>query len=241
MCDGYSWVYYAAAAAAAAYGANAQAEATNDAADRQAKAMADALEQQDVWSRKAEEKAIDNAQEYDMTDRTQKFEDTRQAAGESLAQSLIKSREQSTAPDQAAGRLSETFTTDRADKLSKQFQESVDTARLMGKMRGTQDMLGNEAIQNADYASQMNTIGRNARGDLASLRPTLELAGKVDANKVATGALMKSLGTQYLAGGLGSAFGSTASAGADVGNGVGNANLMGNGNSVGSYANLKMM
>lgn len=225
MCDGYSWIYYAAAAAAAAYGANAQAEATNDAADRQAKAMADALEQQDVWSRKAEEKAIDNAQEYDITDRTQKFEDTRQAAGESLAQSLIKSREQSTAPDQAAGRLSETFTTDRADKLSKQFQESVDMARLMGKMRGTQDMLGNEAINNADYASQIGIIGRNARGDYNSRQPGIAQAGKVDSGKVTTGALMQSLGTSYLGSGLGGAFGSTTSTGADVGNGVGNANL----------------
>lgn len=241
MCDGYSWIYYAAAAAAAAYGANAQAEATNDAADKQAAAMNAALEQQDQWSRKAEEKAIDNAQEYEMTDRTQKFEDTRQAAGDSLAQSLIKSREQSSAPDQAAGRLSESFTTDRASKLSDQFQESVDMARLMGKMRGTRDMIGNEAITNADYASQMGIIGRNAQGDYSAAQPGIAQAGRVDGTKMATGALMQSLGTSYLASGLGSAFGGTTTAGADVGNGVGNANLLSNGNSVGNFAKLGMM
>lgn len=240
MCDGYSWLYYAAAAAAAAYGANSQAEATNEAADRQAAALNAAMEQQDQWSRKAEVKAIDNAEEYDMQDRTQRLEEAQQAAGDSLAQSLVKSREEIGSPEQAAGRLSEAFSTDRASKLSDQFQQSVNNARLMGKMRGVQDMLGNEAITNADYASNLNTIGRNAQGSFNAAQPGIAQAGKVDSTKMATGALIQSLGTAYLANGLGSAFGGGSSAGADVGNGAGNANLMSSGNSVG-YGSLRMM
>ena len=229
MCDGYSWIYYAAAAAAAAYGAKSQADATNEAADRQSAAMNAALEQQDQFNRKAEGKALENADQYDMTDRTQRLEDTRQQAGESLTQSLIKSREASGSPEQAAGKVSESFTTDRATKLADQFQESVNMAKLMGRMRGTSDMLGNEAIMNADYASQLNTIGRNANGSYSAAQPGIAQAGKVDAGKVTSGALLQSLGTSYLAGGLGNSFGGSGSTLSNTGNGVGNANLVNNG------------
>lgn len=228
MCTGYEWIPYAIAAAAAAGGSYMSAEAANDAADRQAAALNAAMEQQDQWSRKAEGKALENADQYDMTDRTQRFEDTRKEAGDSLAQSLIKSREESGSPSQASGKLSESFTSDRASKLAAQFQQSVDMARLMGKMRGTQDMLGNEAITNADYASQLNTIGRNAKGSFDAAQPGILQAGKVNSGQVAAGNLISSLGTAYLGSSLGSAFGGSSSAssglgaGADLGSGMGN-------------------
>lgn len=239
MC-GWEWIPYAVAAAAAAGGAYTQSEAANDAADRQSAALNAAMEQQDQFNRKAEGKALENADQYDMTDRTQRFEDTRQKAGDSLVESLIKSRGESATPDQASGRLSESFSADRATKLADQFQKSVDNARLMGNMRGTRDMLGNESIMNADYASQLNTIVRNAKGSYDSAQPGILAAGKVNSGQVALGSLLQSVGTSYLAGGLGKAFGGTATAGADVGNGAGNANMMANGSSVG-YGNLKMM
>lgn len=239
MCTGAELGWAAAAIAAAAGGSYMQAEAANDAADRQAAALNAAMEQQDQWARKAEGKALENADQYDMTDRTERFNDTRQQAGDSLVQSLVKSREESAAPSQASGRLSESFTADRATKLADQFQKSVDNARLMGNMRGTQDMLGNEAIMNADYASQLNGIGRNAKGSYDASQPGILNAGKVNSGQVALGSLLQSAGTAYLGSGLGSAFGGSNTAGTVAGGS--SANLMANGNSVGNYANLRMM
>lgn len=212
MC-GWEIAAYVAAAAAAAYGANQQAEAANEAADRQAAAMNAAMEQQDQWNRKAEGKALDNAQEYDTEKRTNRLEEAMQDAGDSLSKSLVTSREQIGLPDQASGKISDEFTADRSSKLADQFQKSVDMARLMGRMRGVQDMLGNEAVNNADYASQLGIIGRNAQGDYNAAQPGIALAGKVDAGKATTGALLQSLGTSYLgrAGGIG---GSAVGAGA---------------------------
>jgi len=211
MCDPVDIGLAIAAIAAAGYGAKTQSDAANEAADRQAAAMNATLEQQDQFNRKAEGKALENADQYDMTDRTQRLEETRQKAGDSLVESLVKSRQESASPEQAAGKVSESFTADRATKLADQFQASVDNARLMGRMRGNQDMLGNEAIMNADYASQLNTIGRNANGSYQAAQPGIAVAGKVDANKVMTGAMLQSLGTTYLGNvagkGLGSAFG----------------------------------
>ena len=97
MCD---WTY--AAALVLAYGANAQAEAQNDAADRQQAALNASLEQQDKWNQKAEAKALENADEYKMEDRTQRFEEALKEAGDSLAQSLVKSREESASPTVAS-------------------------------------------------------------------------------------------------------------------------------------------
>lgn len=218
MC-GWEWIPYAVAAAAAAGGSYMSADAANDAADKQAQAMNDAMEQQDAFNRMAEGKALENADQYDMTDRTQRFEDTREAAGESLAQSLIKSREEAGAPEQESGRVSESFTADRSTKLADQFQASVDNARLMGKMRGTQDMLGNEAIMNADYASQLQTIGRNANGSFAAAQPGILQAGRVNAGKAALGSAISAAGTSYLGGQLGSAFGGASTASSGLGEG----------------------
>lgn len=202
MCD---WTY-AAAALLSAYGANTQAEAQNDAADRQQQAINAQLEQQDQWSRVAENKAMDNAQEYDMTKRTDRLEQAKVDAGNSLADSLVASRAEIGTPDQAAGKLSEAFTADKASKQADQLQSSVDMAKLMGRMRGTQDMLGNEAITNADYASQLNTIGRNAQGSYNAAQPGIIAAGKVDGTQMGLGGLLQGAGTAYLGSGLGKGF-----------------------------------
>lgn len=211
MCDGYSEsaLVYAILTAAAAGGTYMSAEAQNEATQRQADALNAALASQDEFNKKAEQKAMDNAQEYDMTDRTKRFEEARKEAGDSLVGSLVQSREQSTPIEQASGRVSESFTSDRATKMADQFQKSVDMARLMGNMRGQQDMLGNEAIMNADYASQLNTIGRNAKGSYDAAQPGIAAAGKIDSTKAATGALMSSVGSA----GLGQGFGAASSLG----------------------------
>jgi hypothetical protein len=224
MC--YAWVPYAAAAIAAAYGAKTQADATNDAAQRQQDAINAALTQQDQWARKAEQKALENADEYDMTKRAERLEDAKEAAGESLAQSLVKSREEISTPAQASGKLSDSFIADRSSKLAQQFQDSVDMARLMGRVRGVNDMLNDEALTNANYASDLATISRNAKGDYSAAQPGIVAAGKVDSGQMALGGFAQGLGTAYLSGGLGDAFGTASTAGADVGNGLGNANLL---------------
>ncbi|MCB4358421.1 hypothetical protein [Quatrionicoccus australiensis] len=211
MCDAVSPIFYAAMAALAAGGSYMQSEAANDAADRQAAALNSAMEQQDNWAKKAEAKAMENAQEYDMTDRTDRLNAAREQAGNSLVDSLVKSREQLGAGEQATGKLSDAFITDQQGKMANQFQRSVDMARLMGKMRGVQDMLGQEGIKNADYANQLGIIGRNAKGALDAAQPGIIAAGKIDSGKAALGSFMSSVGSSGLGSGFGGSLGSAAS------------------------------
>lgn len=224
MCGWEEALFYAAAAAAAAGGTYMSADAQNEAADRQAAALNAAMEQQDQYNRKAEGKALENADEYTAQNRTDRFNEARDTAAESLAQTLVKSREEAGTPAQATGRVSQDYTADNSSKMATEFQKAVDNARLMGKMRGVQDMLGNEGVMNADYASQLNTISRNAKGAYDAAQPGIQLAGKVDAGQMAAGSLLQSVGTSALGSGLGKAFSGTTT-GADVGNGVGNANI----------------
>lgn len=203
MCDGWS----AAAAAAALVGSKMQSDAQNDAIDRQQKAVNAALEQQDKYSRQAEGKALENAQNYDMGKRLQVFDEAREEAGQSLAQQLTQTREAAPKATQATGRMSQDFLTGSAKAAADQFEKSINMAQLMGKMRGASDMVTQEGYRNADYASQLGTIGRNAKGAAMAAEPGIEMAGKVNGGKVALGSGLSHIGTSYLSSSLGKALG----------------------------------
>jgi hypothetical protein len=180
-------------------GTYVQNEAANDAADRQQAAMNAALEQSDSFSKKAEDTAMLNAQEYAPEARAQRFDTARQDAGESLAQQLTQSREKVTAPEQASGRLSEAFSTASAKSQADQLQTSLDMARAMGRVRGANDMMTEEGLINADYASQLGTIGRNAGGSMNAAGVGINAAGMPDNNQMALGGLAQGLGSAYAA------------------------------------------
>lgn len=57
-------------------------------------------------------------------------------------------------------------------------------ARLIGNMKGT-SMLGDEALTNADYASDLNTISQDMATGAA--QPGIAAAGKVDSGAMALG------------------------------------------------------
>lgn len=193
-----------AAAAIAAVGAKVSADAQNDAADKQQAAVNASLEQQDQYSQKAEQKALENADQYQAGDRLEKFEEARAAAGDSLAKSLTASREAAPVTTQASGRMSQEFLTGDASAKADQFEKSIKNAQLMGRMRGAGDMLTSEGYMNADYASQLGMIGRNAQGSAAAAQPGIIGAGKVNSGQVALGSGLSAIGTSYLGSALGS-------------------------------------
>lgn len=199
MCD----VMSAVSALASVYGMQMQSDAQNDAIERQQKAVNAALEQQDQYSRAAESKALENAQNYDMTKRTEEFNTAREAAGDSLAQQLTQAREAAPKTSQPAGRLSAEFLTGQAKSAADQYDKSIQMAQLMGKMRGANDLLTNEGYRNADYASQLGTIGRNAQGSARAAQPGIDAAGRVDGGKMMLGGFASSLGTGYLGSNIG--------------------------------------
>lgn len=186
-----------------AAGTYMQMQAQEEAAQRQQQALNATLEQQDQYNRAAEQKSMENAQEYQPEKRAQRFENARQEAGDSLVQQLTTAREQAPKTEQASGRLSQEFLTGQAKAAADQFQQSVDMARLMGKMRGPQDMLNEEGYTNADYASQLAVIGRNARGAYQAAQPGIEAAGRADSGSMLAGGMLQGVGTAGLSSRLG--------------------------------------
>ncbi len=191
------------AAAAAVIGSKMQADAQNAAADRQQKAINATLEQQDQYSRQAEGKALENAQNYDMGKRLESFDQAREAAGNSLAQQLTQTREAAPKTSQASGRMSQDFLTGNAKAAADQFEKSINVAQLMGKMRGASDMVTQEGYRNADYASQLGQIGRNAQGAYNAAQPGIAAAGKVNGGAMMLGGGLSAIGTSYLGSSLG--------------------------------------
>lgn len=194
------------AAVVAMVGSKMQSDAQNAAIDKQQKAVNASLEQQDQYSRAAESKALENAQNYDMTKRTEEFNTAREAAGDSLAQQLTQAREAAPKTSQPAGRMSAEFLTGQAKSAADQYDKSIQMAQLMGKMRGANDLLTNEGYRNADYASQLGTIGRNAQGAYQAAQPGIIGAGKVNGGQVMLGAGLSSVGTSYMGSKMGDLF-----------------------------------
>lgn len=199
MCDAMSAV----AAIASVVGQQMSSSAQEDAADRQQAAINASLEQQDQYSKQAESKALENADQYDAKNRLVKFEEAQTKAGDSLAQQLVQSREAAPATSQPAGRLSQAFLTGDASAKADQLDKSIGMARLMGKMRGANDMLTDEGYQNADYASQLGIIGRNANGSARAAQPGINAAGQVDSGASLAGGLLSSVGGSVLSSSLG--------------------------------------
>lgn len=197
--------------AATAAGGIMQMQAQNEAAERQQRAINAALEQQDTYARAAERAALENAQEYRPEVRTQRFLDTRASAGDSLARQLVTARESAPKVGGEAGRLSEAFLTGQARAEADQLQKSIDMARLMGKVRGTNDMLTNESLVNADFASRLGQIGRNATGAYNAAQPGIAAAGRVNNGAMFAGGLMQGLGSAGMTR-MGSLFGTQAPA-----------------------------
>ena len=206
MCDAMSAV----AAAMMAAGQVVSSSAQEDAADRQQAAINASLEQQDQYSKQAESKALENADQYDAKNRLVKFEEAQTKAGDSLAQQLVQSREAAPATSQPAGRLSQAFLTGDASAKADQLDKSIGMARLMGKMRGANDMLTDEGYQNADYASQLGIIGRNANGSARAAQPGINAAGQVDSGASLAGGLLSSVGGSVLSSSLGQNMGKIA-------------------------------
>ena len=202
MCEPISPMM-ALSAAASLGGTLLSANAQSEAADRQQAAINASLEQSDNYSKQAESKALENATQYDATDRLKKFDETKTAAGESLAQQLTQSRESAPQAAQASGRLSQAFLTGDATAKANQLEQSIANAKLMGNMRGGSDMLTNEGYQNADYASQLGLIGRNAQGSANAAQAGINAAGQVDGTTSMLGGLASGLGTSYLGSKLG--------------------------------------
>jgi len=197
----------AAYAAVSLIGARMQADAQEEAADRQQRAINDALEQQDRYTRQAEAQAMANANEYGMDTRLARLNEARTSAGRSLAQHLTQAREAAPTIERAAGRMSQDYMADSAERAADQFAKSLEMATLMGNMQGAGNMLTNESLANADHAAQLAQISRNARGAYGAAQPGINAAGRMNSGQMALGAGLQTIGMSGLGEGLQSGLG----------------------------------
>ena len=185
-----------------------QSSAQNDALENQQRAINASLEQQDQYSRQAENTAMENAQNYDPTKRTQEFENSRESAAQSLTNKLLESREAAPQVESTAGRMSQTFLTGENEAKQNQLDKSISMAQLMGRMRGASDLLTDEGYRNADYASRLGIIGRNAAGSYNAAQPGIISAGKVNNGSMLAGGILSGVGGSAMSAGLGNSLGS---------------------------------
>ena len=163
----------------------------------------------------------DFAQEtYSAPERLEKYEQTAQEAGNSLASVLTNA---SSAPTQAAeGNLSQDYLTGKANATTNELNRAVAMARLMGRNRSLSDLNQREQLagmQNAsDVAGLAGDMRRISRQGDAMMRD----ASSAGDNMASLGNLLSMAG--MVMGGMSGAAGAAGSTAANAGNAMMGAN-----------------
>ena len=153
----------------------AQKQAT-DRADRQAGRMEDRADQST-----AELMTLgrENARQYDPATRQANRQAAEERAVESLSAALEAGRGRLAGQpgQEAEGRVSDAYLTQRAQRTLAEANLATDIARRMAKVRAPGDLRFREGLENADYGARM--------GRVASDRGNMYRAGQVDVERAA--------------------------------------------------------
>jgi len=145
-----------------------QYKAQQDAAKRADKRIAYGEGLNDKYNNQIIDTTAANSEQYNPQTRQQNIGKSQEAAVVSLRDYLDKARDAGMGKntDTTQGRVSETYTTDRAKRAIDTANKADVVARLMAKIRGVSDLQTDEAINNTGAASKVGTLANN-RGNMA--------------------------------------------------------------------------
>lgn len=203
-----------------ALGTAVQYKAGQDARDDAAAEMAVASGRQNELLDKSRELVMENLRSYDPN---QRISDQEAIAQEIAAKADAVAQEGlSVAPigdsGQAVGDVSTTYLADRAARARDSADRASVLAGLLGKFRAPTQLRQDEALENAEFASQGANLGSMMRGRARTDAPLIELAGQPDPLMQALGGGMQQYGLNTLSGQVLSGLntGGTATSGAGV-------------------------
>ena len=176
---------------------------------------------------------------YSAPERMERYEQTAQQAGDSLASVLTNT---SSAPTQAAeGDLSRDYLTGRADATATELNRAVAMARLMGRNRSLSDLNQREQLAGMQNASDVAGLGGDMRRISRQGDAMMRDASRAGDNMASLGSML-SMASMAM-GGMSGAAGAAGSTAANAGNtmmGMNAAKLGGTG-AIKNAANLGYM
>lgn len=207
--------------AAAAGGTAIQTNAQQAAADRQARANEAALAEQDGFRRKNADLLMGAAQQYNGTDREQAAQVQQTAAGEKLNTAVASNQLAQLGPGaQANGTVSREFTAVQGQRLMEGLKKAANTARLMGNLRGFENLKQAEAARTGDSAIEQGVNSAVARSQWEAAQPRIANAGKVNQGAMILGSILQAAPLIASGGSLFGAAAPTGGAGISAGAGA---------------------
>lgn len=209
------------AAGAALAGSLISNNAQQNAIKKQQNIVARAEENQAARNKQQQNLVLDEAGKFDPTRRAETMEQAAQKAEQSLGGAIAKAN--SAAPQNdagATGRVSDEYTTARANSVEKETAKAAEAARLMSRARAPSDMIGAEGLDYADLLGQIGTIGSKAKGEW-SRDMGRRAAVQPNSGQMLLGDALKAAGTAY--GGYAAGTGMFGQAGNSLASGTGKA------------------
>lgn len=180
------------ALAAAAGGTAIQMNAQEAAANRQARANEQAVLEQDGFRRKNADLLMGAAQQYNGTDREQAAQVQQTAAGDKLSTAVTSNQLAQLGPGaQANGTVSREFTALQGQRLMEGLKKASDQARLMGNLRGFDNLKQGEAARTGDSAIEQGVNSATARSQWEAAQPRIADAGRVNQGAMILGSLLQ--------------------------------------------------
>lgn len=207
--------------AAAAGGTAIQMNAQQSAANRQARANDAALAEQDAFRRKNADLLMGAAQQYNGTDREQAVQVQQAAAGDKLNTAVTSNQLAQLGPGaQANGTVSREFTALQGQRLMEGLKKASDQARLMGNLRGFDNLKQGEAARMGDSAIEQGVNSAAARSQWEAAQPRIANAGRVNQGAMILGSILQAAPLIAAGGSLFGAAAPTGGAGISAGAGA---------------------
>lgn len=143
-----------------------------------------------------------NMAQYDPTARVEKLAESQADNEGSMTQRLTDARDNQDANSPAAqGKVSATYTNDKAERAIKRAKASSDLAKQLSKINAPSLLQNEEAMNNADSSVKMGTTSQH-RGDMQNASfADIKNAGELDATMQMVSGMLRGAGMMYGGGG----------------------------------------
>lgn len=180
------------AIAAAVGGTAVQMDAQQSAQKRQAREQEAAMLEQQGFRQKNADLLMGAAQQYNGTDREAAAVTQQAAAGDKLNTAVTSNQLAALGPGAAAnGTVSREFTALQGQRLMEGLKKAADTARLMGNLRGFDNLKQGEAAVTANSAIDQGVNSAVARSQWEAAQPRIANAGQVNQGQMILGSLLQ--------------------------------------------------
>lgn len=175
-------------------GTATQNRASNDAAARQNQAISESLQRQAEFSKRATQRALDVAQQFDPNTRIARQGQIETQIQSDLQTPVLESQVARANGQQVVGNVSKDYTAAKATSDLNQLKATQDLARLLSKSTSAARLRQNEAIDLMNAGQAIDQLNNFSAGQRTADEIGIKQAGLLDPNLLLSGQLLSGAG-----------------------------------------------